>query len=213
VPYVLAEDHECLGLLVGEWPTIWIGDMDPELVTRAQRGDRPAFETLAAAAYPRLQRAALGVLQDTEAAEDATQQALIAVWRYLPRLREPERFDGWSYRLLVRACYAEAKQRPHWLPESAIKGPSEPCGPDDTSVVVQQDQLARGFKCLSVEHRTVIVLRHMLDLPQEQVAEALGVPVGTVASRLSRALKALRAALEADDREVVPVTVRGEPAR
>ncbi len=78
--------------------------MDPELVTRAQGGDRTAFEALAAAAYPRLQRAALGVLQDAQTAEDATQQALIAVWRYLPRLRDPLRFEGWSYRLLVRAC-------------------------------------------------------------------------------------------------------------
>ena len=187
--------------------------MDPELVTRAQKGDRPAFETLAAAAYPRLQRAALGVLQDAPAAEDATQQALIAVWRYLPRLRDPLRFDGWSYRLLVRACYAEAKQRPHWLPETALVGSSEPCGSDETVVVVQRDQLARGFSRLSVEHRTVIVLRHMLDLPQEQVAEALDIPVGTVASRLSRALKALRAALEADDRVVAPVAARKEPVR
>ena len=142
--------------------------MDPQLVTRAQKGDRPAFETLAAAAYPRLQRAALGVLQDAQAAEDATQQALIAVWRYLPRLRDPLKFDGWSYRLLVRSRYAEAKQRPRWLPEAAITGANEPRGPDDTSVVVQRDQLARGFARLSVQHRTVIVLRHMLDLPRSR---------------------------------------------
>jgi RNA polymerase sigma-70 factor (ECF subfamily) len=189
------------------------GDMDPDLVRRAQGGDRGAFEALAAAAYPRLQRAALGVMQDSQAAEDATQQALIAVWRYLPRLRDPLRFEGWSYRLLVRACYAEAKQRPRWLPEAAIEGPGGPSGPDDTSTVVQRDQLARGFARLSVEHRTVIVLRHMLDLPQEQVAEALGIPVGTVASRLSRALRALRAALEADERVTAPAASHGEPAR
>jgi RNA polymerase sigma factor (sigma-70 family) len=152
-------------------------------------------------------------MQDAQAAEDATQQALIAVWRYLPRLRDPLKFDGWSYRLLVRACYAEAKQRPRWLPEAAITGANEPRGPDDTSVVVQRDQLARGFARLSVEHRTVIVLRHMLDLPQEQVAEALDIPVGTVASRLSRALKALRAAVEADDRVAAPVAAQKEPVR
>lgn len=187
--------------------------MDPNLVIRAQGGDRRAFEALAAAAYPRLQRAALGVMRDSQAAEDATQQALIAVWRYLPRLRDPLRFEGWSYRLLVRACYAEAKQRPQWLSQSAIEGPGEPSGRDDTSTVLQRDQLARGFARLSVEHRTVIVLRHMLDLPQEQVAEALGIPVGTVGSRLSRALRALRAALEADDRVSAPVAAHREPAR
>ncbi len=94
-----------------------------------------------------------------------------------------------------------------------MEGPHEPRGTDDTMVVVQRDQLARGFARLSVQHRTVIVLRHMLDLPQEQVAEALDIPVGTVASRLSRALKALRAALEADERVSAPVTARKEPVR
>lgn len=104
--------------------------MDPDLVTMAQHGDQQAFETLATLAHPRLYRIALGVLGDTGTADDATQQAPVAVWRDLPRLRDPGRFDGWSYRLLVRACYAEAKRRPMWLPESAIEA-HEPVAPDD----------------------------------------------------------------------------------
>ena len=75
--------------------------MDPNLVVKAQQGDQQAFETLAGAIYPRLYNAALGVLQDAHTAEDATQEALIGIWRYLPRLRDPQKFDGWSYRLLV----------------------------------------------------------------------------------------------------------------
>ena len=183
--------------------------MDPELVAQAQQGDQQAFEALAETAHPRLYRVARSVLQDDHTAEDATQQALIAIWRYLPRLRDPQRFDGWSYRLLVRACYVEAKHDPKWLPESAMTGDHEPLASDDYLGVVQRDRLERGFRRLSVEHRVVIVLRYMLDLPLEQVAEALDVSVSTVTSRQSRALRALRAALEADERLVTPAIRQG----
>lgn len=176
--------------------------MDPTLVERAQRGDQQSFEELAVEAHPRLYRVALGTLHDRHSAEDATQQALIAMWRYLPRLRDPRRFEGWSYRLLVRACYDEAKRRPRWLPEAVVQPSSEPIAADDYLGVVRRDELERAFPRLSVEHRAVIVLRYMLDLPLQQVADALDVSVGTVGSRLDRALKALRAALEADARPV-----------
>jgi RNA polymerase sigma-70 factor (ECF subfamily) len=174
--------------------------MDPALVVQAQHGDQQAFEALAVAAHPRLYRLARSVLQDDQVAEDATQQALMAIWRCLPRLRDPERFDAWSYRLLVRACYAESKRDPKWLPESAMSGNHGPVATDDYLGVVQRDQLERGFSRLSVEHRVVIVLRYMLDLPLQQVAEALDVSVSTLTSRQSRALKALRAALDAEAR-------------
>lgn len=180
--------------------------MDLDLVIRAQQGDRKAFETLAGAIHARLYRTALGVLGDASVADDATQQALIGIWRYLPRLRDPVKFDGWSYRLLVRACYDEAKRRPDWLPETSIAPASEPIASDDYLGVAQRDQMDRALVRLSVEHRAVIVLRYMLDLPLEQVAQALDVPVSTVASRQNRALKALRAALDADARPVEQVS-------
>ena len=182
--------------------------MDPALVARAQQGDQRAFKALALAAHPRLYRIALGVLGNDQPAEDATQQALIAIWRYLPRLRDPERFDGWSYRLLVRACYAEAKRDPKWLPDTAITGEREPRAADDYLGVVEHDRLERGFRRLSVEHRAVIVLRFMLDLPLEQVAEVLDISPKTVTSRQSRALQALRAAIEADERPMAPAMRR-----
>jgi RNA polymerase sigma factor (sigma-70 family) len=179
--------------------------MDPEIVTMAQQGDQEAFETLASIAHPRLYRVALGVLGDAGTADDATQQALIAMWRDLPRLRDPNRFDGWSYRLLVRACYAEARRRPAWLPDSSIGESHVPVAHDDYAGIVERDRLERGLRRLSVEHRAVIVLRFMLDLPLDQVADALGVSVGTVASRLNRALSALRAALDAESRHLSPI--------
>lgn len=183
--------------------------MDPELVIKAQQGDRGAFETLASVAYPRLYRAALAVLGDAATAEDATQQGLIEVWRDLPRLRDPGKFNGWSYRLLVRACYAEARRRPAWLPESAIPESREPVVIDESHGVVRRDELERGFRQLSVEHRTVIVLRYMLDLPLGEIADALDISSGTVASRLNRALKSLRAALDADARSAVSKAAEG----
>jgi RNA polymerase sigma-70 factor (ECF subfamily) len=161
--------------------------MDPNLVVRAQQGDQQAFETLAGAAHPRLYRVALGVLQDAHFAEDATQQALIGIWRYLPRLRDPLKFDGWSYKLLVRACYAEAKRRPDWLPDTAVSPKHEPVATDDFLDVVRRDQLERAFPRLSVEQKAVIVLRYKLDLPLEQVADALDVSVPATGSARSPA--------------------------
>jgi RNA polymerase sigma factor (sigma-70 family) len=184
--------------------------MDPELVSRAQQGDRRAFEMIAADALPRLYRVAVSVLGDRTVAEDATQRALLAIWRYLPRLRDPQRFDAWSYRLLVRACYAEAREAPAWLPGDAVDEDASPFAPDDTATILRRDELARGFRRLTVEQRTVIVLRYLLDWPLERIAEVLDIPVGTVGSRLNRALGALRASLEADARPAGDLAVAGE---
>jgi RNA polymerase sigma-70 factor (ECF subfamily) len=81
--------------------------LETDLVRRAQDGDEQAFASLAVSAGNRLHAVAHRILRDTDLAEDATQQALLAIWRDLPQLRDPARFDAWSYRLLVRACYAE----------------------------------------------------------------------------------------------------------
>lgn len=186
--------------------------MDQDLVVRAQHGDQQAFQALTVAHHARLYRVAYATLRDRHLAEDATQQAFLDIWRNLPTLEDPSRFGGWSYRILVHACYAEARRRPGWARESAI-GPSDvPAAPDQYGSIIDRDQLERGFRHLSVEHRTVIVLRCLLDLPMEQVADALGVSKGTVGSRLSRAVQAMRAALEAESRvrtTVSPSVKRG----
>ena len=85
--------------------------MDTELVTQAQIGDKAAFAAIAAALADRYLAASHRILRDLALAEDATQQALLAIWRDLPQLRDPARFDAWSYRLLVRACYASLAVR------------------------------------------------------------------------------------------------------
>ena len=109
-----------------------------ELVVQAQHGDEGAFASLAVVIGSRLHAIAHRILRDADLADDATQQALLTIWRDLPQLRDPARFDGWAYRLLVRACYAEARKTrrlaPNLLvmnfaqfvrniPASAVEGP------------------------------------------------------------------------------------------
>jgi RNA polymerase sigma-70 factor (ECF subfamily) len=182
--------------------------MDTELVVRAQHGDEEAFASLAVAAGDRLHAVAHRILRDIDLAEDATQQALLNVWRDLPQLRDPARFDAWSYRLLVRACYAEARRTRRSASNLRLLPADEPIGADGLSTVVDRDQLERGFRRLSIDHRAVVVLHHYLDLPLDQVADTLGIPVGTVRSRLHYAMRGLRAALDADARPTTKEVAR-----
>jgi len=127
--------------------------MDTELVVRAQRGDGAAFEELAKGSVDRLHDVARSILSDARLAEDATQQALLDIWQDLPRLREPARFEAWSYRLLVHACYDEARRERRWMPDLPPFWIGEPAGRDEIAAVVDREQLERGFRRLSVEQR------------------------------------------------------------
>jgi RNA polymerase sigma-70 factor, ECF subfamily len=175
--------------------------VDSGLVERAQQGDREAFGLLAVPLGDRLFAVATRILRDDDLAADATQQALVSIWRDLPQLRDLARFDAWSYRVLVRACYAERRRERRWspslhvLPDAFVSDAA-----DGTSFVIDRDQLERAARRLSIDHRVVVVLRYYLDLPHAEIADLLGVPVGTVRSRVRYALQGLRAALEADAR-------------
>ena len=173
-----------------------------ELVIRARGGDRDAFSALAARSIGQMTGVARMILRDEHAAQDAVQDAFIEAWRSLPGLRDPERFDPWLRRLLVRACFRGARRtkrvgavevRLTPVDEPAIEGVER-----DLDV---RDQLERGLARLSAEQRAVVVLVYYLDLPLADAAQAMGIPVGTTKSRLNRAISALRAAIEADDRE------------
>lgn len=182
--------------------------MDTDLIGRAQRGDGEAFTTLAAAVGGRLRAVAYRILRDLDLADDATQQTLLAIWRDLPSLRDPARFEAWSYRLLVRACYAEGNRTRHWTPNLHLLPADATSEADALDVVVDRDQLERGFRRLSIDHRAVVVLHHFLDLSVDEIAEVLAVPRGTVRSRLHHAMRGLRAALEADTRPTLREVAR-----
>ena len=184
--------------------------MDTDLVIRAQRGDREAYAVLVTRVTARFVAVARRILRDADLAEDATQQALVSAWQNLPKLRDPARFEAWAYRLLVRACYAEGKKERRWAPNLRLLPADEPATKDWDGLgsVIDRDQLESAFRRLSIEHRAVVVLHHYLDLPLGRVADLLGIPVGTVNSRLHYATRRLRVALDADaepiQREVMP---------
>ena len=179
--------------------------MQRDLVEAARHGDHEAFEVLAGAAADRLFAVARLILRDTHLAEDAVQEALVHAWRELPRLRDPERWDAWLYRLIVNACNDQGRYRRRIAAEVQMIR-TEPTATDDVTALGDRDQLERGFRRLKPEHRTAVVLHHYLGLSVPEVADAMGVPVGTAKSRIHYATEALRAALEADSRGFAAVS-------
>jgi RNA polymerase sigma-70 factor (ECF subfamily) len=183
--------------------------MDVDLVEQAQHGDRDAFGILARTRGDRLFGIANRILHDFERSEDAVQQTLVIAWRELPRLRDPDRFDAWINRLLVHACYLEARKARDWNAHIHVLPVEGPPAPDGTLSVADRDELERGFRRLPPDQRAILVLRHYLGLEPAEIADTLGIPVGTARSRLHYAHRAMRAALEAAERAVLT----GEGAR
>jgi RNA polymerase sigma-70 factor, ECF subfamily len=177
--------------------------VDRELVIRAREGDHDAFAHLATRSIGRLNALARLILSDYSRAEDAVQDAFVDAWRDLRGLRDPDRFDAWLNRLLVRACQnVRRRDRRRQTIETPLV--MDITGmPDIQASVANSDLLERGLRRLTLEQRTVLVLTFYLDLPQADAAATLGVPIGTLKSRLSRAIDALRAELAADERQPV----------
>lgn len=174
--------------------------MDRQLVERAQRGDESAFAALAVRIGDRMYAVAGHILGDADRADDAAQQAMIDIWRHLPELKDPDRFEVWAHRVVVRAAYAEARRLRTWtLKVKAVRLDGQ-SSPDVAAGVADRDQLERGFHRLPIDHRAVVVLKHFAGLSNEEIAEALEIPVGTVRSRLHYSIRSLRAALDADAR-------------
>ena len=177
--------------------------MDRELVIRAQGGDHDAFAALASLAIGRLHTLARLILRDMARADDAVQDALLSAWLDIRGLRDPDRFEAWLTRLLIRACYrAAGRERRRRVIETELRPSDAPVVADGVTHLALRDQIERGFRRLSPEQRAVLVLHHFEGLSDRDAADALGIPVGTMKSRLNRATAALRAALEADERQV-----------
>jgi RNA polymerase sigma-70 factor (ECF subfamily) len=175
-----------------------------DLVERARTGDREAFGLLAATSIDALYAVASRIVQDPVGAEDAVQAAMLEAWRDLPSLRDGTRFEAWLHRIVVRACYKVARSQRAF--DAGVRQVHvEPSTADRSESLADRDRLERAFRYLPVDQRAVVVLHHYRGMPLPEVAEVLGVPLGTVKSRLHYALRALRAAIEADDR----VPVRG----
>ena len=175
--------------------------MQRDLAVRAREGDHDAFNALAAASIGRLYGIAALILRDRDLAEDATQEALVIAWRDIRGLREPDAIDAWLNRLVVRACYRQRKRERRHLAVVRVAPEHEPSAASHELSIAQRDQIDRGYARLDLDQRAVLVLYHYLGLPLSEVAETLAIPVGTAKSRLFRGHAAMRAALEADDRD------------
>jgi RNA polymerase sigma-70 factor (ECF subfamily) len=174
--------------------------MRRDLVQRAMAGDHEAFGELARLSIDKLHAVARLILHDAERAQDATQEALVAAWRDIAALRDPDRFDVWLRRLLVHACYREARKERERTRMEVHVPHLEHGEPDASHRLADRDELERGFRSLKPEQRALIVLHYYVGLPMRETADALGWPLGTVKSRLFRSTQILRATLDADAR-------------
>jgi len=172
--------------------------MDRDLVERARSGDQEAFADLVHQISDQLFGVARRILRDPGLAEDALQNALVLAWRRLPKLRDPDRFEAWIRRILVHACYDEARRAKPWRAQVRTIPMVDPAEPDGSGAFADRDELERAFRRLSVEQRAVFVLHHFVGLPLVEIAELLGIPAGTARSRLHYAIAALRVVLETD---------------
>jgi RNA polymerase sigma-70 factor (ECF subfamily) len=178
--------------------------MRTALVQRARDGDEDAFTQLVDQDGDRCFAIAYRILRDVDRAKDAVQQAYLLAWRELPRLRDLERYEVWLYRLLVNACYEEARRHKRWTTRVRVLPMEGLSAPDPMLSVDDRDALERAFSRLSPEHRAVFVMHHHAGLPLATIAEVVGVPIGTVKSRLHHSIQNLRAALRIDSSVDIP---------
>jgi RNA polymerase sigma-70 factor (ECF subfamily) len=174
------------------------------LVDQAKRGDREAFDSLARLTGDRCMAIAFRILRDFDLADDAVQSALLTAWRELRALRDPDRFEPWLHRILTNACYAEARRRTRRFEGLKVLPGAGANAPDAYLTVDDRDLLERAFRRLTVQQRAILIFHHYLGLSISEVAERIGIPVGTAKSRLHHATRALRASIEADSRATAP---------
>lgn len=178
--------------------------MDPGLIRLAQTGDVDAFTSLITARLPSMSRTAMAILGHEADARDAVQASLASIWRGLPALREPARFEAWSTRILVHACRRIARERRRvTIREVAIDADVGPAGmasvegPGDATI--RRIALERAFERLDADERAILVLHHLDGLPLTEIAAALEIPIGTAKSRLHTARRNLERALARED--------------
>jgi RNA polymerase sigma-70 factor, ECF subfamily len=185
--------------------------LDRELVERARSGDQDAFADLVRQVSDTLLGVARRIVRDPGLAEDVLQNALLTIWRKLPRLRDTEHFEGWAFRILVRACYADAPRNRRWASNVHELLVEPVSGVDDIQKVSDREELEQAFRRLPLDQRAVFVLHHHVGLPLVAVAETLGIPDGTARSRLHYATRTLRAAF--DEARASDIELRqGRPA-
>ncbi|MFB8777946.1 RNA polymerase sigma factor [Streptomyces broussonetiae] len=165
---------------------------DGLLVVRCQLGEREAFRELVALWHPRLWRYVRGMVGSPHLADDLAQEVWVAVVRGLPRLRQPERFAPWLFTIARRTVTDHLRQTYRAPETTAMEEATAVVADDDLSGVLTTMRIEAGLAALPLLEREVLILFHLEDLPLAACAEVLGVPAGTVKSRLHRARRTLR---------------------
>jgi RNA polymerase sigma-70 factor (ECF subfamily) len=172
------------------------------LIRQAQQGDLAAFEELVIAHQRFVYNLALRAVCDSQEAEDIAQEAFLRAWRGLGEFRGQAQFRTWLYRIVVNLCYNRLpglKRSIAEIPtdEDQAENVIEP-GPsfqENLENQEQRKQLKRALAGLPESYRVMILLRYQQDMPYEEIAEVLSVPVGTVKTGIFRAKERLRQAL------------------
>ena len=153
------------------------------------------FHTVGRHEIDRAYRLAGFILGDAREAEDATQDALARAWRQRSSLRSLDSAQAWFDRILVNVCRDRLRRRrPRVRWADVDEGLPSPAA-DPFAALVARDAVLGAIAGLPIDQRIVLVLRYWADLPVDAIADRLGVPAGTVKSRLHYALRAIRAAL------------------
>ena len=160
-----------------------------------------AFSTLLDHCLDRSFRLAAVILGDRDDAEDVVSDAALRAWQHLSALRDPGHFDAWFTRIVVNACRDRLHHRTSERRAQIALGAEAADGEDVIGDFVERTALREALGALTPEHRAVVALHHLEELTDEQVAGHLGLPVGTVKSRLHYAMNELRAAYDAALRE------------
>jgi RNA polymerase sigma-70 factor (ECF subfamily) len=171
-----------------------LGGTSEDLVRSARDGDRDAFASLIEERFDRVFRTASAILGNDADARDIVQEAFLKAWQSLPRLRDPARFDGWFNQMLRNRCRDALRQRRR--SRETPFGLDDPPAPDVIGDVAGTADLNAAFERLSADHRQILVMHHLHDMPLRDLARQLGIPVGTAKWRLFRARRALIGALE-----------------
>ena len=183
-----------------------------DLVERAKGGDHDAFEALAGPQVSRLDAAARLILRDQELARDAVQDGFIRAWRNLPALRDPDRFDAWLRRLVINSCLDITRRRRRRAIEIELSPLDAATGVDFATLVADRDLLDGALRRLDPEWRAIVVMHYFLGMPLPEVAQAVGIPLGTAKSRLHRSLGLMRISLAGDEKHPNPSFLEGRPA-
>jgi RNA polymerase sigma-70 factor (ECF subfamily) len=172
------------------------------LAVRAKDGDRLALEALVERHAPRVRRLTAYLLDDPQDAEDAAQEALAKVLTRIDQFRGEARFATWLHSLVTNTCrdLGERQRRRRHQPLEAAPEQAAAGGPHDLACQREQRAtLARGMDGLSDDQRQVMVMKDVLSLSYEEIADALEMPVGTVKCHAHRGRARMRRALVLSD--------------